>query len=116
MLAQDFSYYELPPHLLAERLGDHELLGRLAEVQFTAERELEAPAQVGELRIERIHPLRQYVLRPLSMRFRYDDEKSILIVRYRTNRFTEQRVAELVQEYLALLTEMAAYPDQRVFP
>jgi hypothetical protein len=115
-LSEDFARYDLPPHLLTPYLSDPELIRRMQHVQFTAEREVELPEQTGPLRIEPVIPPRQYVLRPLSVRFRHDDDHAILIARYRTNRFTRQRAAELVAEYLGLLGEMAADPRRRALP
>lgn len=114
-LSEDFAHHDLPPHLLAPHLDDPKLISRMAHVQFTAEREPDLVERVGELRIERLKPLvRQYVLRPLSVRLRHDDRSAILIVRYRTNRFTAARVAKFVAAYFDLMVEMTTHPGRQV--
>ncbi|OLF10529.1 hypothetical protein BLA60_15205 [Actinophytocola xinjiangensis] len=114
-LADDFAHHDLPPFLLAEHLGEQGLMDRLAEALFTAEHDPEVAPQLGPLRLEPLHPPRQYVTRPLSVRLRHNDSGGRLIVRYRTNRFTARRIAELVHDYLDLFREMAHHPEHRVF-
>jgi condensation domain-containing protein len=113
-VVRDFAYHDLPPHLLAPHLDEPGLVGRMAQVQFTAEREPEIVEQVGGLRVERVNPPRQYVLRPLSLRFRHDDEDAVVLIRYRANRFTAARVERLAADYVALLGELTGQQDRRV--
>ncbi|WP_051966851.1 condensation domain-containing protein [Kitasatospora mediocidica] len=112
---EDFARHDLPPHLLEPHLSDPELVTRLSHVQFTAEAETDTPPALGGLRLEAVVPERRHVLRPLSVRLRYDARRAHCIVLYRTEQFTARRIEELMRDYHELLAEMAAHPENRVF-
>ncbi|WP_349497232.1 condensation domain-containing protein [Nocardiopsis ansamitocini] len=114
-VVRDFLHNDLPPHLLAPHLDGTDLMERMAQVQFTAEREPEIVEKALGLRVERVNPPRQYVLRPLSLRLRHDDQDAFVLLRYRANRFTHARAEQLATDYIALLGELAAQQHRRVF-
>lgn len=114
-VTQDFTYPELPPHLLEPHLDTPDLMRRIDDVQFTAEEELDVLLETGELRTERITAARQYVLRPLSVRLRHDATGAVVQVRYRTSHFSPSRIERLMHQYVAVLEEMTAHQDRRVF-
>ncbi|WP_326580602.1 condensation domain-containing protein [Actinacidiphila glaucinigra] len=114
-VTQDFTYPELPPHLLEPHLDTPDLMKRIDEVQFTAEEELDVLMETGELRTERITAARQYVLRPLSVRLRHDANGAVVQVRYRTSHFSPSRIERLMGQYVDVLEEMMAHQDRRVF-
>ncbi|WP_151482120.1 condensation domain-containing protein [Streptomyces albicerus] len=113
-VTRDFAHPDLPPHLLAPHLDAPDLVERMSHVQFTAEHELDVLLSLGELRTERITASRQYVLRPLSVRLRYDAEQAVCQVRYRTSQFSPQRIERLMDQYLGVLEEMTGHQDRRV--
>jgi len=112
---RDFAYRELPPHLLADRLPDPGLLARLFRVQFTTEADPEVELPDAGLRAELMPPPWQYAFRPLALRLRSTPDGWYCIATYRTANFSEQRISDLVHDYLDLLVELTTHPDRPIF-
>ncbi|WP_333774922.1 condensation domain-containing protein [Streptomyces sp. IBSBF 3136] len=109
--ARDFAHHDLPAHLLEPHLPVPGLLDRLFHVQFTAERDLEAPVRFAGLTLEQEMPADPYVSRPLSLRLRHDDRRARVLVAYALDRFSPERIARLAGTYTELIREMAAHPE-----
>ncbi|MFE9495129.1 condensation domain-containing protein [Streptomyces collinus] len=109
--ARDFAHHDLPAHLLEDHLPVPGLLDRLFHVQFTAERDLEAPVRFAGLTLEQEMPADPYVSRPLSLRLRHDDRHARVLVTYALDRFSPERIARLADTYTELIREMAAHPE-----
>ncbi|HEY4024042.1 MAG TPA: condensation domain-containing protein [Pseudonocardiaceae bacterium] len=113
---QDFVRHDLPPHLLAPRMADPDLLGRLFQVQFTVEQEVAFAPRLGPVAVERLAPPWQYALRPLAVRIRYDEHGATCLGTYRTEQFSPERVRQILDDYFGVVGEMLADPNQKVTP
>ncbi|MFD1547414.1 condensation domain-containing protein [Nonomuraea guangzhouensis] len=111
----DFAHHDLPPHLLADELGDPGLLARLFHVQFTTESEPDVDLPTGDLAVELMPPPWQYAFRPLAVRIRTRGRQAVLVMTYRTALFSPERIADLAADYLDLLAELIAGQDLPVF-
>ncbi|MET8419255.1 condensation domain-containing protein [Streptomyces sp. NPDC005134] len=111
---RDFKHHDVPAHLLEPHIGEPGLLDRLFHVQFTAENDIEVAGELGPLSVEPVIPPMPYVSRPLSLRLRHDESTARSLAIYSTDVFSENRVRRLVEEFHAVLGEMALHPDRRV--
>lgn len=116
--ARDFAHHDVPPHLVAAHMADRGLLERLFHVQFTAEREhdVSAAQRLGPISAEPFSPTATSVARPLSVRLRHDDASARVIVAYRSGLFSDERITELLGEYVALFEELALHPERPAVP
>ncbi|WP_326786395.1 condensation domain-containing protein [Streptomyces sp. NBC_00151] len=112
---RDFMHHDVPAHLLEPHLDEPGLLDRLFHVQFTAENDIAVAAELGELSVERVIPPMPYISRPLSLRLRYDESGARSLAIYSTDVFSQGRVVRFVEEFHAVLAEMAVHGERRVF-
>lgn len=111
---RDFMHHDVPAHLLDPHVGEPGLLDRLFHVQFTAENDIDVPVELGPLSAERVVPPMPYVSRPLSLRLRHDENGARSLAVYSTDVFSEDRVVRLVEDFHAVLGELALHPGHRV--
>jgi hypothetical protein len=112
--ASDFSYNELPPHLLEPELDEPGMLARLFEVQFSTESDPRIGLPPGDLRAEPMPPRWRYAFRPLALRIRLTPEGADCIATYRTAVLSAGRVTDMIHDYLDLLAELTARPGRPV--
>ncbi|OLB63935.1 MAG: hypothetical protein AUI10_13290 [Actinobacteria bacterium 13_2_20CM_2_72_6] len=116
--AQDLAHHELPLDEVIAAAGYQPTHGRAAllRVLFTEEADPSvALPESGELRGELVDPPWHHALRDFTVRITAAEDGTYIIVTYRTDAFTRERVADIAADYLDVLTRVVADPRRRVF-
>jgi hypothetical protein len=116
--AQDLAHHELPFDEVSAAAGYQPTHGRdaLLRVLFTEEADPSVPPTgSADLSAELVDPPWHHALRDFTVRFTAAGDGTYIVLTYRVDAFTEDRVDAIAADYLDVLTRVVADPQRRVF-